>query len=78
MAKTEHLAVLRQGVGIWNAWRGDNPSTRPDLAETNLSGMNLSEALLTGAILSRTNLSRANLSSAFLMLWQCSFQACRN
>lgn len=66
MAKIEQLAVLRQGAGIWNAWRGENPSIRPDLAETNLSGINLSEALLTGAILSKTNLSRANLSSAFL------------
>jgi uncharacterized protein YjbI with pentapeptide repeats len=66
MAKIEQLAVLRQGVGIWNAWRGENPSIRPDLAEMNLSGINLSEALLTDAILSKTNLSRANLSRAFL------------
>jgi hypothetical protein len=34
MSNAEHVALLRQGTDIWNAWRGENPSTRPDLAET--------------------------------------------
>jgi hypothetical protein len=31
MANKEHLAILRQGVAAWNAWRAANPNVRPDL-----------------------------------------------
>jgi Pentapeptide repeats (8 copies) len=44
MANEDHLEILRQGVGAWNAWRGKNPLARPDL-----SGANLAEADFSGA-----------------------------
>src|SRR5687768_6911065 len=54
MANEEHLAILRQGVEAWNAWRLEHPSVRPDLREadlrrTDLCGAHLSRADLIGA-----------------------------
>jgi hypothetical protein len=37
MANEEHLAVLRQGVDAWNAWRKEHPDVVPDLSEVDLS-----------------------------------------
>jgi hypothetical protein len=51
MANEEHLAILKQGVEAWNAWRLERPDVRPDLGEANLSG-----ADLRGADLRRVNL----------------------
>jgi hypothetical protein len=31
MANSEHLAILIQGVEVWNRWREENPEIRPDL-----------------------------------------------
>jgi hypothetical protein len=31
MANTEHLALLQQGVAVWNAWRAEKPNIRLDL-----------------------------------------------
>jgi hypothetical protein len=61
MANEEHLAILRQGVDVWNAWRKANPDVVP-----NLSGAELSRAELSGTELSRANLIEANLSEAHL------------
>jgi hypothetical protein len=33
MANTEHLALLLNGVDVWNGWREKYPSVRPDLRE---------------------------------------------
>jgi Pentapeptide repeats (8 copies) len=76
MANDEHVALLKQGVEAWNAWRDENPDIRPglaraDLITANLSGANLaranlSEANLYGASLFRANLSGANLKKADL------------
>ena len=66
MANDEHVALLKQGVDAWNAWRDENPDIRPDLSEANLSGADLSEANLSGANLSGADLSEANLSGANL------------
>ena len=34
MANHEHVALLKQGVAGWNAWRKENPNVlHPDLAE---------------------------------------------
>src|SRR5258708_26999790 len=61
MADQQHLAVLKQGVAAWNAWRRQYPEIHPDL-----SGADLSEADLSGADLRHANLMRANLSHAYL------------
>jgi uncharacterized protein YjbI with pentapeptide repeats len=37
MANEEHLAILRQGVDVWNAWREANPDVMPDLVDADLS-----------------------------------------
>jgi len=66
MANEEHLAILKQGVEAWNRWREENPDTRPDLNEANLSGAYLSGANLSRAYLIGTDLSKADLSWADL------------
>ncbi len=42
----EHLAILRQGVGIWNKWRADNPTIIPDLSGASLAKADLSDVNL--------------------------------
>jgi uncharacterized protein YjbI with pentapeptide repeats len=32
MAKPEHLEILKQGREVWNQWRMDQPSVKPDLS----------------------------------------------
>ena len=71
MANAEHLAILKQGVAQWNAWREQHPYIRPDLRYTKLlnatlSDINLSHVNLRDAILNGTNLFSANLSSTNL------------
>ncbi len=81
MANPEHLDILKQGVGVWNKWRKDNPDVVPDLRESNLlradlnqinlhganlDGIFLGGAKLNGATLSGTNLSAATLFEATL------------
>ena len=61
MADQQHLAVLKQGVAAWNAWRRQHPEILPDLSEADLS-----EADLSGADLRHANFMRANLSHAYL------------
>ena len=76
MANEEHVKILKQGAEVWNKWRRENPSVRPDLIEANLSwanlietnlrGADLSEAILSWAILRRADLSDANFSGTNL------------
>src|SRR5262245_39460630 len=76
MASEEHLAILRQGVDVWNRWREENPDVQPDLQGTGHTGTrfflhdfsraNLREANLHGASLIGARLSYANLSGAYL------------
>jgi hypothetical protein len=61
MANDEHVALLKQGVADWNAWRAQNPNIRPDL-----SGANLMQAILTMYNLMQANLVGANLVGASL------------
>jgi hypothetical protein len=61
MANEEHLAILRQGVEVWNRWRGENPDVRSDLIGVDLSGANLGLADLNGSNLEGVNLSKATL-----------------
>jgi len=78
MANEEHLALLRQGVDVWNEWRQNhnNYEIVADLTGANLSGLsiigadlgraNLMGANLIGANLTEANLRMANLSEANL------------
>jgi uncharacterized protein YjbI with pentapeptide repeats len=76
MANAEQLAILKQGVEVWNSWREQNPNTdisleSADLRNTSLEGVNLADANLKGANLScacmnHANLVRARLQSANL------------
>jgi uncharacterized protein YjbI with pentapeptide repeats len=67
MANPEHLALIKQGVDTWNAWREQNRGVVPDLSVAdlrcaNLTGANFREANLPGAILDRADLRNADLS----------------
>lgn len=76
MANPEHLAILKQGVEIWNQWREENSLIIPDLTEaslhqarlfdTNLSNVILTKADLSGAYMSNANLNATNLSETNL------------
>jgi hypothetical protein len=66
MANEEHLAILRQGVAAWNAWREAHPDVRPDLSRANLNQADLDGADLSRAYLIRANLIEANLIAANL------------
>jgi len=66
MANEKHLAILKQGVDAWNAWREENPEVRPHLSGARLTGANLKGVDLRGADLSWANLKGANLSGGDL------------
>ncbi|MDF5733930.1 MAG: pentapeptide repeat-containing protein [Rhizonema sp. PD38] len=72
MANKEHLAILKQGVEVWNEWRKKNRTIIPDLTEVNFNGMSFrkvdfSRAILTKANLCKTYLREANLNQAILI-----------
>jgi hypothetical protein len=72
MANDEQVAILKQGVDAWNAWREKNPDIVPDLSKADLSnarlnGAKLGFANLSGARLIETDLSEADLSRAVLV-----------
>jgi uncharacterized protein YjbI with pentapeptide repeats len=67
MANEEHLALLKQGVDVWNAWRRENPEIIPDLREAELGKVNLFNADLGQAKLSKTDFSEAILEEANLV-----------
>ena len=69
MANPKHLAILKQGVEVWNRWRADHPDetpelTRADIEDHCLSGIDLFQANLKRAVFRGANLSNANLSWA--------------
>ena len=67
MADEEHVALLKQGVEVWNRWRKENPAiTGVNLLGADLAGMDLRGADLRGADLQGANLKEANFSKAKL------------
>ena len=68
MANPEHVAILRQGVEVWNQWRKDNLDIRPDLHMADFTG-----ADLTGANFYCVEWGRGKLSHAHLR--ECVFAA---
>ena len=71
MANDGHVALLKQGVTAWNAWRETACHIRPDLSQANLSTMDLRRVNFFRASLRGTNfrescLIKANLRGAYL------------
>jgi uncharacterized protein YjbI with pentapeptide repeats len=67
MANQRQLDILKQGVGVWNQWRNENPSILPDLSDTNLSHAVLMEANFSGANLCKAVLKRVNFRYVSLL-----------
>ncbi|MDX2417753.1 MAG: toll/interleukin-1 receptor domain-containing protein [Xanthomonadales bacterium] len=67
VANQEQLAILKQGVDVWNKWRKDNRDVEIDFNCADLSFVDLNEALLDRVDLSRAELEGADLSSASLI-----------
>ena len=71
MANDEHVALLKQGVAAWNAWRDENYEKNvlhhPDLRGADLRREDLIRADLRGADLSGASLDRASLDRAILI-----------
>jgi hypothetical protein len=55
MADDEHVAMLKQGVAAWNAWRNENPGISPDLSGADLKNVRLCVANLGGRELTEVN-----------------------
>ena len=71
MANEEQLAILKEGVEVWNKWREENLHTaihlnNTDLRKLNLTGVDFFEADLTEIDFRETNLCKANLVGANL------------
>jgi uncharacterized protein YjbI with pentapeptide repeats len=71
MANEEQLAILKQGVEVWNTWRAQNDDVNIDLSGADLNGFhlnsaNLKKVNLKTAKLMETHLEQANLSQANL------------
>lgn len=66
MANEEHLAILRQGVEVWNKWRNKYPKVRPDLTGAKLHNANLRKANFEETNFSGAELCGANLHDAYL------------
>lgn len=71
MANPEHLAVLRQGVNVWNEWRLRFPAIKPDvshadLRDKDLHGIDLRHTKLTDVKLFGSNLKEAVLTGSDL------------
>lgn len=60
VANPEQLAILEQGVEVWNTWRREHPE-----AEIDLTGANLSEAYLSAVDFSRVDLNGADIAYAW-------------
>jgi uncharacterized protein YjbI with pentapeptide repeats len=76
MANSEQLALLQQGIQVWNRWRKDHPQTPIDLRNAHLPNADLSGADLHSAdlrdadlryvTLQKASLNHANLSQTIL------------
>ncbi len=64
MANAEHLKILNEGVEVWNRWRRENRSEKPDLTDTDLGNVDLRIINLVGANLHGSNLQGADLRHA--------------
>jgi hypothetical protein len=66
MADEEHVALIKQGVEVWNTWRRANPDVLPDLGGADLCGAKLRDTDLTAADLGGADLRGVDLDGAVL------------
>ncbi len=72
MANPEHVAILKQGVEVWNKWREKNEMIFADLRGTDFTGATLNLVNFWFTDLRNANLGYANLSSANIHeAWLC-------
>ena len=69
MANRDQLAILKQGVEVWNEWREEEPRVEVDLSEADLSWgsfdcVDFRHANLTGAKFVASSLRKAFLTNA--------------
>ena len=64
MAKKDHLNILEQGVANWNNWRGENPSTRPDLRGADFKNKDFTGADFSNAFIQGAKFNGATLQGA--------------
>jgi uncharacterized protein YjbI with pentapeptide repeats len=67
MANADHLRIIKQGPGIWNRWRNENPGIEPDLARADLSRLELNEVDLNETDLRKTILQNTTFRGATLI-----------
>jgi uncharacterized protein YjbI with pentapeptide repeats len=65
MADKKHLAILKQGVEVWNNWKLENPLDVLDLRDADLSRTNLIGVDLRGVDLDGANFSQATFSREY-------------
>ena len=66
MADAQQLALIRQSVEEWNAWRDKNPDVRVDLFQADLRGAELERINLRNADLRNTDLREVEFDRACL------------
>lgn len=71
MANSKHLAILKQGVEVWNKWKKENPKITIDLSNTKLNSLDLSEINLSYGNLSNTDCSNTKFRNS--ELWSVNF-----
>jgi uncharacterized protein YjbI with pentapeptide repeats len=67
MVDDTHLAVLKQGVAVWNEWRAAHAAARPDFSSASLRGLDLAKVDFAGANLRKADLRGTTLSGAVLI-----------
>ena len=67
MANEEQLAILKQGVEVWNKWRDENRDALGGLTEIDLREADLGECNFSKAIFTAGDLREANLNKAILI-----------
>jgi len=58
MANEAQVAILEQGVAVWNQWRQENHTVTPDLSYANLREANFTDVQIGWTILGNVDLSK--------------------
>jgi hypothetical protein len=67
MANPEHLEMLKQGVDVWNEWRKENPTVKPDLTFADLRQKSFDTINLSNSALSHGNFEYVSLTDAKIL-----------